>query len=135
MYALERRGRAAGKGWTVNAYDPGLMPGTGLARDGSWIERFLWFRVLPLVIPVLDFVVGLLTPGGRVVSAGKSGRLLADLATGVGGVGSGKYVSVGRVIESSKDSYDEGKQEDLWRWTVDFLARDESEKESWLELK
>lgn len=29
------------------AFDPGLMPGTGLARDRSAIERFGWTRLMP----------------------------------------------------------------------------------------
>ena len=33
--------------WRV--LDPGLMPGTGLARDRGALERFLWGNVLPLM--------------------------------------------------------------------------------------
>ena len=33
--------------------DPGLMPGTGLARSASRVERFLWCHLLPLVAPLL----------------------------------------------------------------------------------
>ena len=31
------------------AFDPGLMPGTGLARDRSAPERFGWSYVMPLL--------------------------------------------------------------------------------------
>ncbi|RYP54611.1 hypothetical protein DL768_000671 [Monosporascus sp. mg162] len=33
----------------------------------------------------------------------------------------------GPPIKSSADSYDEAKQEDLWRWTTEFLVQDEEE--------
>lgn len=38
------------------AFDPGLMPGTGLARDRSALERFGWRYVLPALAPFLDGV-------------------------------------------------------------------------------
>lgn len=51
------------------AFDPGLMPGTGLARERSLPERIGWHVVMP--------VVGRLVPG--VSTAGRSGRALAAL--------------------------------------------------------
>lgn len=60
----------AEQGITVNAFDPGLMPGTGLARDQGGLAQAL-FRVLT---PLL-----LLAPGAHRVST--SARHLADLAT------------------------------------------------------
>ena len=38
------------------AYDPGLMPGTGLARERSAIEQFAWRRLLPLSRLFMDGV-------------------------------------------------------------------------------
>jgi hypothetical protein len=46
-YELDRR-LPDGSGMTVTAFDPGLMPGTGLARDRTRLERLLWHGVLPL---------------------------------------------------------------------------------------
>jgi NAD(P)-dependent dehydrogenase (short-subunit alcohol dehydrogenase family) len=51
----------------VFALDPGLMPGTGLARDRSWIERLGWHTILRAL------------PGTS--SARRSGKALAWLAT------------------------------------------------------
>lgn len=51
------------------AFDPGLMPGTGLARDRSAPERFGWSYVMPLV--------GRAVPG--VSSPARSGAALARL--------------------------------------------------------
>ena len=32
---------------TVNAFDPGLMPGSGLARDYPPLQRLAWRYLLP----------------------------------------------------------------------------------------
>lgn len=60
----------------------------------------------------------------------ESGRALARLAVAPEAQGqSGLYYSEGlRGIRSSKASYDEAKQEDLWRWTVDTLADNDEER-------
>ena len=47
VYALARRTPAGGTRWF--AFDPGLMPGTGLARSRSAVERWAWSTVLPVV--------------------------------------------------------------------------------------
>jgi NAD(P)-dependent dehydrogenase (short-subunit alcohol dehydrogenase family) len=62
------------------AFDPGLMPGTGLARDRSSLEQVGWSRVLPLVSRLIP---GASTP---VQSAAALARLLTEpsQATGTG---------------------------------------------------
>ncbi|KAH7014148.1 uncharacterized protein B0I36DRAFT_255715 [Microdochium trichocladiopsis] len=128
-YALHRRLEAHNKqhpdaSWTVTAMDPGLMPGTGLAREGTAIERFLWFRVLPRVLPLLRLLMGM----DNIHHPSVSGANLARLAVGedVRGV-SGKYFEGAKEIDSSKVSYDVAKQEDLWQWTVKFCAGEDEE--------
>lgn len=123
---------APGRRITVNAMDPGLMPGTGLAREANVIERFLWNWVLPHMIGILRL---LLTPNTHTTQ--ESGAALARLATAadVEGV-TGKYWEGLKEIESSKDSYDKSKQEDLWNWTIDYISRgDSSEKALFASLK
>src|SRR5262249_23501063 len=44
---LERAGLAPPTGPTVNGFDPGLVPGSGLARDYPAPLRFIWDRVGP----------------------------------------------------------------------------------------
>jgi len=44
-------------GITVNAFDPGLMPGTGLAREYPAVLRFAWHSILPRMIPLLRLVL------------------------------------------------------------------------------
>lgn len=120
-YALDRKLKhhASQKNVTVTAMDPGLMPGTGLARDASFVVQFLWKNVLPHIIPLLR---KLMYP--NIHSAQESGQALARLAIAedVEGV-SGKYFEGMKEIESSKDSYDVEKQHDLWSWTVTYLAK------------
>ncbi|TLS24509.1 hypothetical protein PpBr36_08751 [Pyricularia pennisetigena] len=106
------------RGVTVTAMDPGLMPGTGLAREYSGLARWVWLHVLPRLIGLLRIV---LYP--NVHTAEESGRNLARLAVGpdVEGV-TARYFEGSREIMSSKDSYSEKYQEDLWDWTVNFVA-------------
>ncbi|KAI1089365.1 NAD(P)-binding protein [Rostrohypoxylon terebratum] len=132
-YALDRRlkQRVPERGITVTSFDPGLMPGTGLAREASAVSRCLWIHVLPKVIPLLRVAIS-----PNIHRPEESGAALARLAIGedVEGV-SGKYFEGVKEIRSSKDSYDEVKQEDLWKWTVDFLAKGVEEKERFEQFK
>lgn len=100
-YELNRR---LGQGVTVNAFDPGLMPGSGLARDYPPIQRLAWRYLLP-ALRVL--------PGVR--STRTSGRYLAALVHDARYDGvSGQYFDGLRQINSSTDSYDRDKALDLW---------------------
>lgn len=124
-YALQRRlERTPGKKWTVNAFDPGLMPGTGLARDAGALVQFLWHNILPRTIWLLRLLIS-----PNIHLARDSGASLARLAVGddVKGI-SGKYYEGQKPIPSSKDSQVVEKQEDLWEWTVNRVAKDENER-------
>lgn len=128
-YALHRRFTAinenSGKHWTVTAFDPGLMPGTGLARKASGVEKFLWNRVLPKILPLLRLIIS-----HNVHTPEESGEALALLAVGTSVAGkSGLYYEGRNEIKSSEMSYDQVKQEDLWQWTVSTLAQNEREQE------
>ncbi|MFO0680544.1 MAG: SDR family NAD(P)-dependent oxidoreductase [Sandaracinus sp.] len=39
---------------TFLTFDPGLMPGTGLARTSAWYGRLLWSTVLKWIAPLMD---------------------------------------------------------------------------------
>ena len=124
MYALHKRltSSSGGQEWSVTAFDPGLMPGTLLARDASAAFQFIFTKILPHVIPGLWL---LLFP--NIHSPQESGAALANLA--VGGVPeSGKYWEGIKVIKYSDLSYDTAKQEDLWQWTINKVALNEEEK-------
>ena len=61
--------QGAGRAYSL---DPGLIPGTGLARERGALERFAWAYVLPHLRHVVS---GISTPD-------RSARALVDLATG-----------------------------------------------------
>jgi NAD(P)-dependent dehydrogenase (short-subunit alcohol dehydrogenase family) len=108
-YELDRR---LGHGVTVNAFDPGLMPGSGLARDYPPLQRLAWRYLLP-ALRVL--------PGVR--STRTSGRYLAALVHDARFDGvSGQYFAGLRSIKSSADSYDRGKARDLWETSEALLS-------------
>ncbi len=53
---LEKQGSSTPeKSITANAFNPGLMPGTGLARDYSPLQRFAWNYLLPVIRPIARF--------------------------------------------------------------------------------
>lgn len=126
-YALHRRlTRVQRKSWTVVAMDPGLMPGTGLARESGAFLRFLWIQLMPRMLPLLRLLVS-----SNVHSPKESGAALARLAVSKDVEGSsGVYYEGQRKIKSSEDSYDEKKQEDLWEWTLKNIATNEDEARS-----
>ena len=98
-------------GITVNAFDPGLMPGTGLAREYPAVVRFAWHNILPRLIPLLRLVLlkNIHTPE----ESGKAlARLIIDPALDST---NGKYFEGLREIPSSVESYDKDRAEELWR--------------------
>lgn len=124
-YALNRRlGKVPDKSLAVNAFDPGLMPGTGLAREYNAFMRGVWNHVLPRMLPVMRFIIN-----SNIHTTKVSGQRLARLAIAedVKGI-SGAYYEGDKQIKSSTVSYDVAKQEDLWNWMVKNLA--ESKEES-----
>lgn len=118
-YALDRRIRKEGKQWTVVVFDPGFVPGTGLARDYPPILRFVGQKVMPRLLPLMRLAIS-----SNVFTAKESGQFLADLAIDPElRALSGKYFSEEKDTPSSQTSYDETKQEDLWRWTAEEVAK------------
>jgi NAD(P)-dependent dehydrogenase (short-subunit alcohol dehydrogenase family) len=103
-YELDRRLEHGGQGITVTAFDPGLMPGSGLARDYPPLQRLAWRYVLP----ALRFLP-------EVRSTRTSGRYLAALTADprFDGV-TGTYFAGRKPTRSSVDSYDRDKALDLW---------------------
>jgi NAD(P)-dependent dehydrogenase (short-subunit alcohol dehydrogenase family) len=88
----------------VNAFDPGLMPATGLARTYPAPLRV----VARYILPALALFIG------NVHRPATSGRRLALLAAGAEGSTTGKYFSDGRETPSSTESYDQEKALELW---------------------
>jgi NAD(P)-dependent dehydrogenase (short-subunit alcohol dehydrogenase family) len=112
-YALARHLADAKSSITVNAFNPGLMPGTGLAREYSPFARFLWFYILPRIVPVVRMVM----PFVRDMEGSGADLAWVALSPETAGI-TGKYFDGRKEIMSSAASYKIGKQEDLWEWTV-----------------
>ncbi|MFD1151554.1 SDR family NAD(P)-dependent oxidoreductase [Saccharothrix hoggarensis] len=100
VHALRRR---LPEGIDVYSYNPGLVPGTELARDAGRVGRAA-FRAVGKALVALPFAT---TPA-------EAGRLLAETMTGPRPGDSGSYISRGEVIPSSSESYDERREEELW---------------------
>ncbi|MFN4014040.1 MAG: SDR family NAD(P)-dependent oxidoreductase [Reyranella sp.] len=122
VYALARSTPAGGPRWC--AFDPGLMPGTGLARDRSPLERWAWSTILPVVARAMP---GASTPRRSAETYARllTGRLFPQ-ETGV------HLDFSGRRTESSVDSYRREWQDEVaafarassqdWRPAVSEMA-------------
>jgi light-dependent protochlorophyllide reductase len=104
-YELDRRLGHGTRGVTVNAFDPGLMPGSGLARDYSGAQRLAWRLLMP-ALRVLPNVNSTRRSGANLAA------LVADPA--LDDV-TGAYFEGTRRIRSSRDSYDPALAAELWR--------------------
>ncbi|HEX7306979.1 SDR family NAD(P)-dependent oxidoreductase [Lentzea sp.] len=91
-------------GVTITSYNPGLVPRTGLSRDAGPVGRLAmrWLTVPLALTPFAD------TPAG-------AGRKLADAVLGGVDAPSGSYVDRTRVTRSSDESYDPGRERELWQ--------------------
>lgn len=100
---------------TVNAFDPGLMPGTGLARDYTGVQALAWNYLLPALTIV---------PGLNVHTPRQSARALSRLVTDPAlRTVTGSYFSGHREISSSTESYDTAKAADLWTTSLALTGR------------
>ncbi|MEQ8413476.1 MAG: SDR family NAD(P)-dependent oxidoreductase [Imperialibacter sp.] len=96
----------------INAFDPGMVPGTGLARTYPSFMQFLWKNIFPILV--------LLKP--NVNTAKNSGKRLANLAFSEKYRSArGKYFEGEKVISSSDDSYNKSYQEELWNSSLELL--------------
>lgn len=88
-----------------HAFDPGLMPGTGLARDFPRAAQWAWHKILPRLAALLP---GTSTPA-------RSARLLAALLTGeLRGSANGAYFKyTGKEVEAASAATDVRIQQDL----------------------
>jgi NAD(P)-dependent dehydrogenase (short-subunit alcohol dehydrogenase family) len=123
-YALHRRlVKNSTTNITVAAFDPGLVPGTGLAREANKFLQLIWIYLMPRILPVLRYLID-----PNIHSPQDSGSNLAFLAVGADAEGiSGVYYEGRKQIKSSEDSYNVKKQEDLWNWTVKNTAANAEE--------
>lgn len=91
-------------GVDIYSWNPGFVPGTGLARDASAVQRFAMAYVMPLLT---------LTPLS--VSATTAGCKLAQLMLGDRPAASGAYINLSKPQRSSDESYDPSREQELWQ--------------------
>lgn len=122
VYELDHRLRVEGIGRpeapiSVNAFDPGGMPSTGLTRDYRPATRIAWNVGVTLLLPLCRRM------GIAMSTAHDSGRALAHLVMdpAIEGV-SGGYFEMGKNARSSEESYDRNKAIELWETSVDLVG-------------
>lgn len=103
---------------TVNVFNPGLMPGSGLASDYTAIAKFAWNNILPILC---NFVpkVNTMSQAGKALARLVADPELADVT--------GKYFSCFKMIDSSTESYDQSKAKQLWQGSLDLTGLQEAE--------
>lgn len=104
--------RLAATGRRLDIYDPGLVPGTGLARGLPPFMNWVWRRVMPAMS---------LLPGGSTPS--RSGRHAVALALGdEHPTLHDGYVEVDRVTSAEAVTFDRARRAELAAWLADAVA-------------
>lgn len=103
--------RLASKHIRVNAFDPGLTPGTGFTKNFPAPLHFVVSRIMPLFIRFKKNMNSPQTSGSRLANLAYA-KALKDL--------NGIYYSDGKVIKSSADSYNKKYQQDLWKSSIEL---------------
>jgi len=117
IYFTHALARRLPTGVTANAFDPGLMPETGLMREAPAAFRFVLSHILPRAIPLLRLYTS------NVHTAKESGEALARLVTGPElSATTGRYFEGRREIRSSDESYNDERAEELWNASAALTA-------------
>jgi NAD(P)-dependent dehydrogenase (short-subunit alcohol dehydrogenase family) len=119
-YELNRRLIKLNKNITVNAFDPGFAPGTGLMEGGGTFRNFImksWF-----VKMIMGFM-GIVTSSPK-----KSGRAMARLLLDSRLQNkTGKYFQIHNEINSSPESYDTKLASELWENSIELADMEDDE--------
>ncbi|MGW4477700.1 SDR family NAD(P)-dependent oxidoreductase [Rhodococcus triatomae] len=109
LYWVHELARRAPRGIDAICFDPGMMPGTGLARNRGAIQRFGWNHLLP----AMNVLAGVSTPA-------RSAAHLLALATGTSRIPDatlrGSYVELDRLVPSSAESHDASRELELFEF-------------------
>lgn len=118
IYLVHGLARRLPAGVTAFSFNPGLVPGTNLARERGPLVRFAWRTIMPLLAH---------TPiASRPEDAGAH---LAAAAIGPTPGESGAYINRKRAEPSSGESYDPEREEELWE-TAERLSQSRPRTES-----
>lgn len=110
IYLVHELVRRFPAGVTAYSFNPGLVPGTGLARDRGPITRFAW-RTLMRAMVVTPIASRPSTAGANLAAAA-IGPTLGE---------NGAYINRRRAERSSNESYDRAREDELWD-TADRLC-------------
>lgn len=110
IYLVHELARRLPAGLTVYSFNPGLVPGTGLARDRGLVTRLAWRMIMPALA---------ITPIASRPSV--AGAHLAAAAIGPTPGENGAYINRQRAERSSDESYDPSREVALWD-TADRLC-------------
>jgi NAD(P)-dependent dehydrogenase (short-subunit alcohol dehydrogenase family) len=111
IYLVHEYARRLPAGIDAVTYNPGFVPGTGLARNAGPVSRFAMRRIMPVMT---------LTPFATRCSA--AGRYLADVVLGTTKAPTGSYIDRRRAARSSEESYDPRREGELWDAAEQFTA-------------
>lgn len=105
IHLVHEWSRRLPSGIDIVSYDPGLVTGTGLARDAGGALPFLMKWIVPVLeaTPIVD-------------TAAVAGRKLADVILGATSAPSGSYIHRTQSTASSAESYDADRERALWEW-------------------
>lgn len=114
----ERIQQQTDKNITVNAFDPGQMPGTGFSRTFPLFMRFF--------TKYINYISVLFRP--NVNTPNKSGKALASLIINPEfNEITGKYFEGTREIRSSELSYNRENRKNLWKTSVELSKLNKTE--------
>lgn len=103
IHLVHERARRHPEQAPVVSWNPGFVPGTGLAREAGPFARFVVARILPA-----------LAATALATLPGEAGRMLADAARGRPRARSGAYLDRDREAASSAESHDPAREARLW---------------------
>lgn len=106
------------QGIRVNAFDPGLTPGTGLAKTYPAPLRFAWKNIMPVMKYFRKNTNSPVTSGSRLANLAFSEEL-KDV--------NGIYYSDGKPTKSSVDSYNKAYQDELWKSSIELIGVEQEE--------
>jgi len=97
----------------VVAYNPSVVPGTEIARDRNWMQRFCWKHIMPLIGPIL--------PGARSLERSSADLLWlltdAEVQSISGGYVDGREVHPGSL--ESRDRKKIARSVEVAKWIID----------------
>lgn len=117
IYLVHAWARRCAESWSIQSFNPGFVPSTGLGRDAGPAARFALRYVLPV-----------LTLSPLATTQQRAGQLFKNALVGDVSGPSGAYIDRDHITSSSAESYDVGREDELWEvmesLTAPFLAED-----------